>query len=102
MNYSRKISNTIFKLVLVQITHLKSGDINLGCIISGRREVKMVLYKRILAMCEARGISIAKLEKECGLSNATIRRWAKSKPRIDSLAKVATYFDVSIESLLKE
>lgn len=59
------------------------------------------LYKNIELRCEERGISIARLERESGLGNATVRGWVKSYPRMDSLAKVANYLKVDINDLVK-
>lgn len=59
-----------------------------------------MLFKKISELCDAKGISIAKLETECGLGNATVRRWDKSMPRLGSIQKVADYLNVSIDDLL--
>lgn len=61
-----------------------------------------MLFQRVSALCKERGISIARLEKEAGLGNATIRGWKGSSPRVDSLKKVADYFDCSVDDLLRE
>ena len=60
----------------------------------------MVNLERIRQLAKERGVSIAKLEKETGLANATIRKWENAKPQAESLAKVAKFFDVSIEELM--
>lgn len=60
----------------------------------------MVNLERIKQLAKERGVSIAKLEKETGLANATIRKWENAKPQAESLAKVAKFFDVSIEELM--
>ena len=60
----------------------------------------MVNLERIKQLAKERGVSIAKLEKETGLANATIRKWDTSNPQVDTLVKVAKYFDVSVEELL--
>lgn len=59
-----------------------------------------MVLENISLLCREKGISIARLEKECGLGNATIRRWGASSPNIDSLKRVADYFCVSIDELL--
>lgn len=61
-----------------------------------------MIFTKIVELCEKNGVSIAKLEKSCGLGNATIRGWDESTPRIDNLKKVADYFGVSIEYFLEE
>ncbi len=60
-----------------------------------------LLYAKIESLCKERNISIAKVEKDCNIGNATIRRWDKSFPRIDTLKKVADFFDKPIEYFLE-
>lgn len=57
------------------------------------------LYEKIKNMCDKEGISIAHLERETGISNGQIKRWAKSSPSVENLKKVANYFNVSLEFL---
>ena len=61
-----------------------------------------LLYFKISNLCKDRNISVARLEKECGLGNATIRGWKTSNPNLNNLKKVADYFGVSIEYFLSE
>ena len=61
-----------------------------------------VIYKNIVARCEAAGLSISRLERETGLSNATIRGWAESSPTVHNLAKVADRLGCTVDDLLKE
>ena len=37
------------------------------------------LYDRIQKLCEERGISISRLESDCGLGNSTIKKWKTTK-----------------------
>ena len=60
------------------------------------------LYENILRLCKAHGISVARLEIECKLGNATIRGWNESSPRVNNLKAVADYFGVTVDELLKE
>lgn len=60
-----------------------------------------MLFSKISSLCKEKGISISKLEKECGLGNATIRGWRTSIPNSANLKKVADYLGVSIEKLLE-
>lgn len=61
-----------------------------------------MLFERISALCKERGISIAKLEQEVELGNATIRGWKNSSPRAVSLKKVADYLGCTLDELLRE
>lgn len=60
----------------------------------------MNIYERVKEMCDARDISIAKLEKELKISNGSISKWANNMPRANVLYDVAKYFDTSIEYFL--
>ena len=59
-----------------------------------------MIFDNISRLCKEKGISIAKLERESGLGNATIRGWINSSPRVESLTKVAKILGCSVEDLL--
>ena len=61
---------------------------------------EILIFNIISELCKERGISIAKLERECGFGNATIRGWVASSPRIENLKIVADYFGVSVDYLV--
>lgn len=60
-----------------------------------------MILKRVKELCEKKGVSISRLEKDCNIGNATIKKWDESMPRVDTLKKVADYFGVSIEYFLE-
>ena len=53
---------------------------------------------RIRELCQKRGISIHKLEVDCGFSNASLSRPRELTEK--RLAKIADYFGVSVDYLL--
>ena len=61
-----------------------------------------MILKNIIRLCKDKGITIAKLERETGISNGTIARWEKSSPVIDNVKAVADYFGVTLDDLMKE
>lgn len=61
-----------------------------------------MLYRKIAALCVANGISIAKLERELGFGNATIRSWETSSPTVDKAKKVAEFFSMTIDELISD
>lgn len=61
-----------------------------------------MVLKNIVRLCKEKGISICKLEKECGIGNGTISRWEKSSPTVDSVRKVADYLNVPLAVLLQD
>lgn len=54
----------------------------------------------ITKLCKEKKISIAKLERDTGISNGTIGRWEKSSPTVENLKKVADYFGCTIDELI--
>ena len=61
-----------------------------------------MIYENIIKLCQERKISIARLERECGFGNATIRGWAVSSPTLVKAQKVAEFFGVTVDELIKE
>ena len=61
-----------------------------------------MVYQNVENRCRAAGISIARLEKETGLGNATVRGWKRSSPTVDSLKRVADYFGVTVNDLIAD
>lgn len=59
-----------------------------------------MIVERIKQLCSENGLNIFKLEKEIGISNGTIARWATSSPTAENLAKVADRFHVSVDYLM--
>ena len=61
----------------------------------------MDLLDKIISLCDKKGITISRLEKETGLANGSIKKWRKAYPSADRLLRVAEYFNVSIDFLLR-
>lgn len=64
------------------------------------KEEVHLIYEKIIRLCKERKVSIAKLEKEAGIGNGTIRHWVNASPRISSVQAVADYFGIAITDLL--
>lgn len=60
-----------------------------------------MVFQNVSDLCKENGISVAALEKELGLGNATIRGWVKSDPSVSKLKKVADRFGVTVDYLLR-
>lgn len=58
--------------------------------------------KLLKRLCDRDGISISTLEKRVGASMNSIRRWDRIDPRVSTVKKVADYFGVTIDSLVRE
>ena len=59
----------------------------------------MAFYERLIGLIEEKNLTIRKVERECGLANASIRRWETQSPRLDSVISVANYLQVSVDYL---
>ena len=60
------------------------------------------MVERIRELCSSRGTTIAQLERELGLSKASISKWDESRPSIDKVQKVSNYFGLTVSELLNE
>lgn len=60
-----------------------------------------MIYENVMALCRERNIRVARLEKEAGLGNGTVRGWENSAPSITTLQKVADYFGVTLNDLTR-
>lgn len=60
----------------------------------------MDIVDRIQALVNEKGISIAALERNTGLSNGIIKKWKKQSPSCDKIITIANYLNVSIEYLI--
>lgn len=63
-----------------------------------------MFYDRFKELCDKRGISCNRAAIDMGLSNATPSQWKKKglTPKADTLAVIASYFNVSVDYLLEE
>ena len=60
----------------------------------------MSLVERIRSIAELRELTLAKIERDLGLGNGTIRKWDNNAPSVDKVQKVGEYLNVSIDYLL--
>lgn len=61
-----------------------------------------MLYDIVKRLCLQKGVSVGRVEKECGLSNGSISKWNENEPGIRKVQKVANYLEVSIEEFLEQ
>lgn len=67
-----------------------------GCV----SEVIRLIYDKIKEICKVKGISVAYLERQAGLSNGSVSKWNNSRPTIDKLCLVAKVLDITLEELI--
>lgn len=58
------------------------------------------IFNRLIYLLENKNITIKEFERNCGLANATIRRWKDHTPNLESILKVAQQLDISIDYLV--
>lgn len=58
------------------------------------------LLMRVKEMLAIKGITVAELERRCGLGNGTLRNWSKSYPSADKLQRVAKELGTTMDYLL--
>ena len=61
-----------------------------------------MLYDKIKALADKKGLSIYAVEKAVGLGNKTIRNWQTSSPSVANLKLVADYLGTTIDELMKD
>ena len=62
----------------------------------------MVFYERVEKLREKTGLGQGKLETAMGVGNGSINKWKKRNPKVETMEKVANYFNVSIDFLKGE
>lgn len=60
----------------------------------------MTLLNKVKLLCDQHGETLASLERKMNFGNGTIRRWDNTIPSGDRLAKIADFFNVSVDYLL--
>ena len=63
-----------------------------------------MFYDVYTELCRQKGISRSRAAAEMGLSNSTATKWKKTgaTPSGETMAKIAAYFGVSVDDLLKQ
>ena len=61
-----------------------------------------MILENVKRLCKQKQTSIWALEKALGIGNGTISKWETSSPSVDKLKRVADYFGVTVDDLLRE
>ncbi len=59
------------------------------------------MLDKIKSLCKKNGINLSQLEIYTGIGKNTIWRWDKVCPSANNLKKVADYFSVTVDDLLR-
>lgn len=60
----------------------------------------MSLYENVKDLANRKGMSLPDLAEKMGLVKTAIYKWKTQTPNIETIEKLAKYFDVSIEFLI--
>lgn len=62
-----------------------------------------MLYEKIRRLCFENHTNIYTLERECGISNATIGKWKgrEVNPKYDTIKRIADFFHMSVDELME-
>lgn len=61
----------------------------------------MTLYDKVKELATEKDLSIAALEIKSGIANGTIAGWKTGRPYADTLGKVATALETTIDELME-
>lgn len=59
------------------------------------------MVDKIRALAKERKITVAEVERTVGLSPRTVYKWDENIPSVDKVKRVADFFGVTIEELMK-
>ena len=60
-----------------------------------------MIYDKIKEICKAKGVSVAQVERDAGLSNGAISKWNDVSPTVSNLQAVAKVLNCSVDDLLE-
>ncbi|MCC8024292.1 MAG: XRE family transcriptional regulator [Clostridium sp.] len=61
-----------------------------------------MLYDNVRALCDSKGISVGRIEKDLGFSNGSICKWNENEPSARKLCAVAKILGTTSEKLLED
>lgn len=59
-----------------------------------------VLVNNIKKLCQEHNTTVSQVEKDLFMSPGLISRWAKNIPTLDRIMDIASYFDVTLDSII--
>lgn len=62
----------------------------------------MKLYERIKEVCEEKGFSINRIERELSFPRSSISKYNASSPSIDKVQKIAEHLGVTVDYLISK
>lgn len=62
------------------------------------------MYGKFSQLLQAKGVTVAQMCRETGINESTMSNWKKrdGKPSVDTLAKIANYFGVTLDYFMDD
>ena len=60
-----------------------------------------MIVENIRRLCAKHNITFRALERKLDIGNGAIARWSKASPSVKNVQKVAEFFNVTVDELLK-
>ena len=60
-----------------------------------------MILQNVKRVCLEKGITLNKVESECGLSHGSIRKWGSHPPTITRAKVVCDYLGIKVDDLFK-
>ena len=62
------------------------------------------MYEKYLKLRDAKGLSDYKVAHDTGITKSTFADWksGRSEPKLEKLAKIAEYFEVTVDYFIKK
>ena len=60
----------------------------------------MGIYDNIKFLCKQKGITVKQMEETLDITRSSVCRWNNNPPTLNSITKVADYFEVSIDYIV--
>lgn len=61
-----------------------------------------MIVANIQRLCKSKDMTLADLSRAVNIGNGVIARWDDSSPQVKNLAKVADFFGVTVDELIRE
>ena len=60
------------------------------------------MLEKIRTLAKEKGVTLAEVERSCGLGERSLSKWDKSIPAVDKAKRVADYLGTTVDDLLND
>ena len=58
------------------------------------------MLEKIRTLAKEKGVTLAEVERSCGLGERSLSKWDKNIPSVDKVKRVADYFGITLDELV--